>query len=239
MKQKTFDISTKEDALRVVEELRSFIAGSSCKVLMKALVFQFTYDEARDVISPIYDAFPDMVVSGLSVFMLKAPTEDNGTIIYDDKPAVKASFFVFDSSDVIQVTFDLKETSQEDVLRSIRGKMAGTFDVKGVCVLMSGFMAYISPFLEKLTDGFEDIPFFGTMASGYFSAIMNENVDPFFFDRNEKYEYGITFLLFVGEELNIDVQYIFGWKPIGKAMPIVVSDEELTAGDTIVALIDD
>nr|MCR4605469.1 FIST C-terminal domain-containing protein [Eubacterium sp.] len=238
MIQKTFDISSKEDAIRIVNELQNIIANSSCKVLMKALVFQFTYDEAKEVISPICDAFPDMIVSGLSVFMLNPPKEENGSTVYDDKQSIRTSFFIFDSSDVIQVTYNLKEKSQDEILDNIRGKISTTSNLKGVCVFMSGFMAYISPFLDRLTDGFEEIPFFGTMASGYFNRIINENVDPFFFDRNNKSEYGITFLLFVGEELNIDVQYIFGWKPIGKAMPIEILDEKLVAGDTLVSSID-
>ncbi|MBR6228310.1 MAG: response regulator [Eubacterium sp.] len=238
MLQKTFEIRTKEDALRVVEKLQGIVTGPSCKMLMKTLVFQYTYDQAKDIISPLPDAFPDMTVSGLSVFMLQAPDDDNGVPVSNDEPLIRVSFFIFENTDIIQVTYDLNERSREDILKSIRERIDSTHDVKGVCVSMSGFMAYISPFLEKLTDGFEEIPFFGTMASGYFSTKINQNVNPFFFDREGKHEYGFTFLLFVGADLNIDVQYIFGWKPIGKFMPIVVSDEKLAAGDTMVSLID-
>jgi len=122
-------------------------------------------------------------------------------------------------------------------VEQIRSEMKTEQQLKGVCVTVAGLSVHISSMLERLTYGFEEIPFFGTMADVYY--VSERALEPFIFDDERSYLRGVIILLYSGEELHIDAEYIFGWKPIGKSMSIIPSEHEVTIGDTAVSMIDD
>ncbi len=236
MLQRTFEIKTVEQAAKIAGELKKLPGIEGSPSLLKVFVFGFSYDETRELISPIRQSFPEMIITGMTIYMAKAPEDTFETITYDEEPVLRLGFFFFESSDVSILSFDLDTMTAEDALLSVRSSIAGRSDVKGVCVTLSGFCIHISDFLDRLTSGFEDIPFFGTMADVYY--ISNRTKNPFIFNNDNYYENGMIFLLFTGDDLHIDMQYIFGWKPIGKAMSITVSDQPPEIGDTAIAAID-
>ncbi len=237
MRQKTFEICTKEDAARTAELLKSIpeTANASCS-LLKVFVFGFSYEETTEMISPIREAFPDMIVTGMTIYMVKPPQGGDDTIVFDETPTLRLGFFFFESSQVRLVKYEISKNDPEDMLISVRREIAETPDVKGVCVYVSGFALHVSRMLERLTEGFEDIPFFGTMADVYY--ISERHSEPFIFDNDQALTCGLIFLLYTGNELHVEMQYILGWKPIGKSMSITQSPQPLTVGDTIISKID-
>ncbi len=238
MLQKTFEVSTQSEVERAVETLRGIpeAAAAGCS-LLKVFVFGFSHDETTELIRPIREAFPHLIVSGMTIHMAKPPKSDFDRIIFDEGPVLRLGFFFFERARVRPLHYELDADAPEDILGVIRGEIAATPNVKGVCVTLAGFPRHVSSLLERLTEGFEEIPFFGTMAEVYHLS-SRRDTEPFLFDGRRAYERGISVLLFTGEELHVDARYILGWKPIGKRMPVSLSERELPAGDATVAAID-
>ncbi|MBE7003132.1 MAG: response regulator [Ruminococcaceae bacterium] len=237
MLQKTFEISTQSDAQRVVETLRDIpeAAAAGCS-LLRVFVFAFSYDETRELIRPICEAFPQLIVTGLTIHMARPPKSSFDRIIFDETPVLRLGFFFFERAQVRLLHFIPDAGTPEKIRRAIRAEIAATPHVKGVCVTLAGLYQHISSLLEQLTEGFEDIPFFGTVAEVY--HIAKREAVPFVFDAQRSYQQCISLLLYTGEDLHVDAEYIFGWKPIGKAMPVTLSEHEFPAGDATVAAID-
>jgi len=237
MLQKTFEITTQSGAERVVETLRRIPEAAAAEsALLKVYVFGFSYEETAELIRPIREAFPKLVVTGMTVYMAKPPRAGVDMPVFDETPVLRLGFLFFERSQVRLVCYESDGTASEDILRAMRGEIASTPHVKGVCVMLAGFPRHVSALLERLTAGFEDIPFFGTMADVYYIA--ERAAEPYIFDGQRAYTRGLAMLLFTGGEMHVEADYIFGWKPIGKAMAITPSAHEFPVGDTTISMID-
>ena len=238
MLQKTFEVATEQEAEQVVKDLSllpdKFRSG---EIVLQVFVFSFPYEETERILKPIREAFPEMVVAGLTVYMSKAPADGKEMPVFAEQPVIRLGFFFFEKAKVKLCVFDLEETGKEEMLADVREMIAETPAVKGVSVTIAGLNRNISSLLEELTAGFEEIPFFGTLAEVYYVSSEQHGL-PYIFDSKRQYENAVIFLLYTGEELFVDTRYIFGWKPIGKAMPITVSKRPIETGDTALDSID-
>ena len=236
MLQKTFEIKTKQDAVNIAELLNEVPDTASATALLKVFVLGYSYDETQEIISPIREAFPDIIITGMTIYMAEPPEDTFETFVFSEEPMLRLGFLFFNTSGLKVISCDLDEMSTENVLENVRNELSSMPDVKGVCVNIAGFCLHISSFMQKLTKGYEEIPFFGTMADVYYIA--ERKSVPYIFDTDQYFENGMIFLIYTGNDLHIDMEYIFGWKPIGKPMSITLSDNELTVGDTAIASID-
>lgn len=99
MLQKTFEITTGDEAARVADTLRSIPeAAAAGETLLQAFVYGFSYEETAELLRPIREAFPALIVTGLSMFAAKPPTTGFDAIIFDEQPVLRLSFFFFASS---------------------------------------------------------------------------------------------------------------------------------------------
>ena len=238
MKQKTYEIVTIEDTRRVVEDMKKTIGDKSYTISLKVLSFLMSYEDTCEKIRPICEEFSDAVLTGVSVHALRYPGDDHDIVEFDETPLIRLSFFMFESSDVVQIIYDFNKIDKDSVLQDIRSKMKDTPNLKGVNVSIAGYATHISDFLEELVAGFEDIPIFGTLADMYYVSALERERAPYIFNREGSVEKGIAFLLFTGEDLHIDAKCIFGWEPIGKPMSIEVADVDMPVGDTTIKSID-
>ncbi len=238
MRQKTFEIVSKDEAIKVANEMKRITANSSYTISLKVLAFALSYGETCDMISPICEAFPDAILTGVSVHALRYPEDTQDVVEFDDRPLIRLSFFMFENAEVTQILYDYNEMSQDDVLVDIRRKMKDTPDLKGVNVSLVGLSFNISEFLEGVADGFDDVPFFGTLADMYYISALDRNEPAYIFDKKKHIENGAAFLLFSGKDLYVDAKCIFGWEPIGKAMSVELSDNCQFPATTMIKLID-
>lgn len=238
MRQKTFEIVSKDEAIKVANEMKRITVNSSYTISLKVLAFALSYDETKDMISPICEVFPNAILTGVSVHALRYPEDTQDVVEFDDSPLIRLSFFMFEKANVTQIIYDYNEISQGKVLTDIRNKMSETSNLKGVNVSVVGLSSNISDFLEGVAKGFEDIPFFGTLADMYYVSAFDRNEPAYIFSADKHIENGVAFLLFTGEDLFIDAKCIFGWKPIGKAMSVELSDNSISPAVTALKLID-
>ena len=236
MLQKTFEIATREEAVRVAEYLRSISETVPGSALLQVFTFGFDYEQAAELIQPIRDVLPDICITGMSMFMAQPPRGAADGMSFSQEPRLRLGFFFFEHANVRMLCGDFDEHTPEEMVDAARREIADMENVKGVCVTLAGFSLHVSPLLERLTAGFENIPFFGTMAEVSYTA--ERHTDPFVFDGERSYLHGVVLLIYAGEDLYVNAEYIFGWKPIGKAMPVLISENDFPAGDTLIAAID-
>ena len=237
MLQKTFEISTKEEAAGAAETLRGIPeTATASRMLLQVYVFCFSYDETMEMISPVLEAFPGLVVSGMTMFSANPPDADGENLVFDERPLLRLGFYFFESARVRLLSFEIDDKDPDNVVEAARREIASTPDIRGVGITLSGFAQHTSRMLGILTAGFEEIPFFGTMAD--VNYISERQTEPFIFNNERKFTHGVIFVLFSGPELHIEAQYIFGWIPVGKAMTLKLSDCELTFGDSVISLMD-
>ena len=237
MLQKTYLIETVDEAKTIVAELKDDPIVSSAKQgILQVFSFVFTYEETEDIIRPIRNAFPDLIVSGMSVYFEKPPKPSTDELAFDETPSVRLSFMFLEEAKVIPLTYDLKENDHKDVVEKIREKIKNSADLKAVGIFVAGYFCHVSDLLDSITEGFK-IPFFGTMADVYY--ISERRSEPYLFDGEKSYDLGITILLYTGKDLFVEEQYIFGWKPIGKAMEITPTPYPYDIGDSVISAMDD
>ena len=150
MRQKTFEIVSKDEAIKVANEMKRITANSSYTISLKVLAFALSYNETRNMIEPICEAFPNAILTGVSVHALRYPEDTQDIVEFDDSPLIRLSFFMFEKANVTQIIYDYNEISQGKVLTDIRNKMSETSNLKGVNVSVVGLSSNISDFLEVI-----------------------------------------------------------------------------------------
>ena len=237
MLQKTFEIATAAEAREVADKLKKIPeVRTAGQALLQVFVFGFTHEETEALIRPIREEFPDMIITGLTIYLFNEPEITADSVLFDETPLLRLGFMFFERPAVRVLSYEVYDKDPWDVVRQAREEFAQTEHLKGVSVLLAGFFLHTSRLLQNLTEGFEDIPFFGTMADVYY--VTERKSEPFIFTSDHLYSHGVIFTLFAGTDISVLASYIFGWKPIGKAMPVTLADTELTVGDTAVRLID-
>ena len=121
--------------------------------------------------------------------------------------------------------------------RTIGKNMRDIENLKGVGIFFAGRGTQLDEFLEAATKGNEDIPFFGVLARDYeadFNAqLRSKNLfmeldcykeKPFVVTDNRVNNDGLVLQLFIGEDLHIKVDYILGWKPIGRELKVTQAE---------------
>ena len=106
MRQKTFEIVSKDEAIKVANEMKRITANSSYTISLKVLAFALSYDETKDIISPICEVFPDIILTGVSVHALRYPEDTQDVVEFDDSPLIRMSFFMFEKANVLQILYD-------------------------------------------------------------------------------------------------------------------------------------
>ena len=140
--------------------------------------------------------------------------------------SAKLEIFEFDDEEidsVVNATLELNER-----LKKIP-------NLKGVEVLNSGNKEYVALFMDTLTKGLEEIPFFGAEAGAvdtptatiYPKNNFHKAITAFSVKESNQYvasekvhRCGVILVAYSGEDLHIKAEYNFGWKVLGKEMTI-------------------
>ncbi len=255
MKQITYRIENEPDFCKWIEEVRQSEDYKKAKtVLFKVLTAQFLDEYSKDMYQKMKQIFTKAKIVGVSMtnFSVKNFSNDASSkewrenfksllekyvlisCVYFDSSDIK--IFEVDSAEVDSITATAIELNQQ--LKQIQ-------NLKGVEVLCAGAKGRVAPFLELLTSGLEDIPFFGAEAGMVetqeikckfkrtIQAIDSKGVSQYIISERQ-HDAGAILIAYIGEDLHIKAEYNFGWKPIGKEMTVTE-----TLGINGVAKIDD
>ncbi len=240
MKQITYRLEKREDFLNFTAEvLASEDYKNAKEVIFKVLTAQLKNTDIKDLHRRMKKHFPNAKIVGVSMTNFVArQSEDTRSPSWTqrmkkflkDYVLISCCYFYSSSVTVMEVDAtevdDLTATSLE-----LNRKLKKIPDLKGVEVFCAGGKERIAPFLELLTIGLDEVPFFGAEAGSVetkkiackfnlaVKALSNEGVGRFVMGNNIHSE-GVAMVAYSGKDLHVTAEYNFGWKPIGKEMTI-------------------
>ena len=203
----------------VADEINDEWTRCGAKTLFINILFdKIPSEKAQIAMEIIREKLPHAAVVGTSLF----PINDEHSITFD--------CCFFDNSSVKVFEYNGCPWHYEEYGREIGKSIADMADVKGVLLMCAGVSLNVSEFIDGISENNEDIPFFGAMA-GVFTRQANHDVCESIFAKigvdneqyivgNDVYSTGIVTAVFAGKELHIETDVVFGWKPLGKEMPI-------------------
>ncbi len=255
MKQVTYKMRTREEFFKFVDDVKKSPDYRNAKeILFKVLTAQLMDKELKDLYSLSQKLFPKAKIVGVSMTNFTGKEFDENLEV--PEWAKKMSDFLenfvlisccyFYSSEVAVVEVDASEMDNFSATAAdFSGFLKSIPDLKGVEVLCAGGKEYIASFIDIITQGLENVPFFGAEAGlveiknktckCYTTMEWQDQVTYTQYVMGEEYHTeGIVIVAYSGKDLHITTEYNFGWKPLGKEMKITE-----TLGVNCISKIDD
>jgi len=246
MKQFTYRLESREEFLKWAEDLRKTEDYRTAKnILIKVLTSQFPDEDVRDMYAEVKKIFPEAKSVGVSMTNFvgrKLQQGVGGTPVWAKKISEMlenyAVFSVcyFDSSDIQLLEIDSAEIGNYiDAARDLNERLKKIPNLKAVEILSAGGQERVAPFLDILTVGLEEVPFFGAEAGSVDKPTVSQDEDHHFHNMltsmhgrgmakyvfgDDYHTHGAVLIAYSGAELHVKAEYNFGWKPLGKEMRI-------------------
>ncbi|MBE6094230.1 MAG: response regulator [Schwartzia succinivorans] len=234
MKQRTYNVTTEEELSAALSEIAASneYRGASA-VLLHVLTDLLSRDEAADILGKAKAALPRAKTVGASVVEFRGP--DEGT------RHVRLSACFFERSDV-----EVHEYGPEEDLAALGERIAKELsarpDIRGVEVYHGGSTVGIEDFLAAASEGHEDVPFFGVemqttdfakydrrACRNFFKEMAEGAVGALFLIGDTVRELGLTLVFYVGADLHIKADAVFGWKMLGRELVVTETEDDFIA----------
>ena len=223
MLQKTYTTYTMKDVVQAVQDVCMMPERTTSKcILLKMLFSQTSEEQAESVRRYIQDALPDVKIVGM------LQTEFGNA--YDAQHlCVVLGFHFFEQSEVKVLEYGGHE-DYTALGRSLGRELRDMPNVKGIEVFFAGRSQFLTSFLDELSAENEDIPMFGVdvevedlyelqQSKNFFSEITHAKM-PHYLVTNHVFLRGVVLVLYMGQELHLQVDYLLGWKALGRYMTI-------------------
>lgn len=228
MIQRTGDIHNEAELLGMVSSIRDIKTYDTARtVFVQLYLSRFTREEAQKVIDFVRKELPKAKVAGMTIF-------GNPDVHLNTGKFIRFNTSIFDSSDVSVFEYDCTGTEAAEAAAKVKERIAAIEDARGVLLFASSFTFHISHFMEEVTRGLEDIPFFGALAD--MNTEDGEAFLPCVFG-SRTVSVGVVAVVFSGRTLEFYTESLFNWNPIGKPLK-VEAGEPGTIGDTLLTRID-
>lgn len=202
MKQLAFSIKTSEDADDCLQEFSRKCPEQHSAILIS--IFSSWHDESS--VMPIADklreALPDAIIvcSSTAGEILGGRVSVGTTILH---------FMVFSSTRLQVRAIDLAAASAEKGISSLLAACKGKEIPAGVELLIANNDVRLYQFLRRLQELPRNIPIFGGVAGNI------DKASPYVIADGKVLRGGIVALLFIGQDLNIQVNTCRGWRSLG------------------------
>ena len=226
MIQKKYCFTAVEALPAILRELRE---TEACRRARSVLIKVFTGKFAGKDIQRIHEIVEKELPKAQTVCVSQTvhPGSENEFGDVERYIAVNACFFSEASIKLLE--YDAADFDHVEAVRRFHAQIAAQKDLKAVEVLCSGASKYLSHFIDLLSKGHEEIPFFGAeagIASEEEFALIVASVKqgtPYsdvrqYVSAGAYHVCGAVLILYAGESLNVKVDYILGWNPLGKEM---------------------
>lgn len=240
--QQTYKIHSKQEVLDLAKNIQASTEYQSARsILILALTLKFPDEGIKNSNTTFKQMLPKAKVVGMS---LTSFANQNNKHQLDERYVIISVMYFFDSNvDVLEIGGAQLEYGDPSII--LKKKLLRIQDIKAVEVLCAGKSRYMSSFMETITEGMEDVPFFGAEAGvleiqtdnceyhSLMKALDSEPTVQYIIGR-EFYTNGIMLIVYSGKNLHVNTEYILGWKALGKEMTITHA-----IGSTCIATIDD
>jgi len=145
----------------IVQKIREEpLYETASSIYIKAILANVTEKQARSIANFLHETLPKAELAGMSLTLFAQKNQD--------KIILRLNCCFFRSARVVTLEQVGASRCYETSGRALGSKIAAMQDVKGVEVLCTGgFVLDVSTFLRSVSQGNEDIPFFGAIAGTF------------------------------------------------------------------------
>ena len=228
MFQRNFDIINESELIGAISILKdSHVFVDKNRIFLQIFFSRFSTENAKKIIDYIHSELPEVKVVGMSL-------HGDAMAKLNEARLIRMNICDFSESDVTVFAYDAQKQKEQKIYEELRTELEAIKDLRGVLVIATGLSFNISQFMERVTKGFENIPFFGTQAS--MNTSDSEMLRPFIV-ADDVIQTGVVIAAFSGKNLHFHTKAIYGWKPIGMPLSVELGKPE-GIGDTLVSKID-
>lgn len=162
----------------------------------------------------------DRMLPGVKRAGITAASAEAGAM-YTERVQIKLNLIVSEEASFQVLQFPCEPGQEKKAAGQFIEVLEKTPYVQGIGLFPSGVAIDTTFFMEKVSEEREELPFFGAMALP--SVIQEAGEEPVsiaFGIGKEMLFSGFTVVIYAGEYLQIYMDYILGWQPIGKELPV-------------------
>ena len=234
MKQQTYCAYTPEELSSALSEIAaSKEYREASGVLVHVLPELLSRDEAAEVLGKVKAAMPRAKTVGASVVEFREPGEG--------KRHVRLSVCFFETSGV-----EVREYGPEEDLAALGARIAKELserpEIRGVEVYHGGGTVAIEDFLAAASEGHEEVPFFGAemqttdfakydrrACRNFFREMAEGSIGELFLIGDTVRELGLTLAFYIGNDLHVKADAVFGWKVLGRELVVTEAEDDFIA----------
>ncbi len=231
MWQKNYEFGTVEEAIGALPAIRQEVGEhAGCA---DALLHIFTTSIEKKHIVPLLqaldDALPYLKRVGCSEFSSGGGTRRQG---------VKLNFMLTKEAHFYVEAIPAVPGEEEAAAALLSRRINEIDNVKGVELFPVNMALDVTHFMDLATAGREELPIFGAMANMMWQSLYGIiKEDTLFVIGREIFSSGFLAVIYAGETLDVYMDYILGWQPVGRKMEIVLGEKK-SFGESCVKDID-
>ncbi|MBQ9526509.1 MAG: response regulator [Fretibacterium sp.] len=225
-------VSGLADVKKALEEERT--AGRCSEALLLIFLSDSMEDEGWDLLRAIDAALPVRGQPGFAGVKRVGVTGFNGNAYCETAHSIRLNLITAAHTSFHTIQIPCQPDGEQEAGKTLSHFLDGIEDVKGVVLFPSNMALNVTEFLETVTEGREEVPIFGTMAYGRTGAWYGEIVKGSLFGIGENLlDSGFTAAVFAGKDLNVYMDYILGWHPIGREFSVKLGGKSPYGGATL------
>ena len=229
MWQKNHTFNTLEQALaglKTIENELNIIPHQDAMLLIFA--DGINQSQMKKFMAILDERLPDVKRAGSSGFMnmMMGETGIHINLILADEPC----FF--------PIQISCEPNGEEDLIKKFLSEAEKIPNIKAIAVYYANSLIDASSVIKSISLKLKDVNIFGTMAKlGKIFADAVSYDDTSYAIGKDVLMSGFSFMIFAGENLQVYMDYILGWKAIGKEMEISICDKKVV-GESCVTKIE-
>ncbi len=234
MQHQTYTMETMEElseTLATIGASEEYRGASG--ILVRILPDLFSRNEASEILLKVKTALPQAKTVGTSLIEYRDPKAA--------KRSIRLAVLFFSHADV-EVREYGPEEDLVDLGKKVKAELDARPEIKGVEVFHGGSTVGVEDFLAAASDGHEDVPFFGAemqttdfvkydqrACRNFFKEMAEGAVGDLFLIGDTVRELGLTLVFYIGDDLHIKADAVFGWKTLGRELVVTETEDDFIA----------
>ena len=218
MRQKDYTFNTVGQAIEGVAEIADYLGQHPhADALFTLYSAGISATDMARFLAFLDEALPDVKRAGISEYPY-----DSGLAALSEVESVRVNVMLSDSARFHSLQVPCVPGEERRAAMSFAQELAAIEDVKGVGLYPSNPALDVTGFLRLVSAGLRDVPFFGAMAALSVDPFGHQTLEGSYGIGDTILESGFTAVVFSGSELDVLMEYVLGWRPVGREMEAVL-----------------
>ncbi|MCR4667144.1 MAG: diguanylate cyclase [Desulfovibrio sp.] len=231
MRQLNFTFNNFHQAIDAVPQISNEIKDiSPSKIVLHIYTSGISIDQASKITDTLDTYLPNVSRIGISAF----PTFSEGNTLY-----IKFNIIISENCKFYSFQLPCSRGNEEKVAEKFLEKISDINNIKGIEICSANQLIDTSTFIETIGEKLPDIPIFGSISKP--AKIINNEIqcpdDSFSIGKSIQAS-GYSIIIYAGENLTINLEYIQSWRPIGRQMHLKLEPNPIL-GSSGISKIDD